>query len=235
MLVIIFEQNFQFSLVWCWRQFRGSFPTAPAFPTLTKAVIYKRFIDDIILLQLWKTQRQRYQAFENSIGNVGFKITTKSFNTKFTDQKIEFLDVLHKHSSKSLFKFVTCNYVKKIATDRTFINGTSYHLIWVFQSIVVFEAMRERRICKVKPGYYNCLEHIKANVFNLNFLKLLHQRWLSRPILGCIDFILLKNQIKKLQQNKIIEVTHFPKLLQSRQRQKLLQSNVMLAYKRPQT
>ena len=49
--------------------------------------------------------------------------------------------ILHKHSSNSLFKFLSCNYryVKKTPIDRTFINGTSYHLLWVFQSVVVLK------------------------------------------------------------------------------------------------
>ena len=66
------------------------------------------------------------KALENILGNVGIKIITKSFDTKFTDQQVEFLDVLHKHSSELSFKFITYNYVKQAILDRTFINGTSH-------------------------------------------------------------------------------------------------------------
>ena len=91
------------------------FATTPPFPTLKKAVIYKRFIDDNIFIAIGENSTQNInKAIENSLGKVGLQITTKLFNTKCSDQQVEFLDVLHKHSSDSPFKFVTCNYVKKL-------------------------------------------------------------------------------------------------------------------------
>ena len=113
------------------------FATTVAFPTLKKAVIYKRFIDDIIFIAIGENSTQNIiKAIENSLGKVGLQITTKLFNTKCSDQQVKFLDVLHKHSSDSPFKFVMSNYVKKTALDRTFMNGTSYHPVRVFQSTV---------------------------------------------------------------------------------------------------
>ena len=104
------------------------FATTPAFPILKKAVIYKRFIDNIIFIAIGENSTQNIiKAIENSLGKVGLQITTKLFNTKCSDQQVEFLDVLHKHSSDSPFKFVTSNYVKKTALDRTFINAALYH------------------------------------------------------------------------------------------------------------
>ena len=142
------------------------FATTLAFPTLKKAVIYKRFIDDIIFIAIGENSTQNIiKAIENSLGNVGLHITTKLFNTKCSDQQVEFLDVLHKHSSDSPFKFVTSNYVKKTALDRTFINSTSYHPSWVFQSIVVSEAMPMRRICEDQTDYDTSLEYIKNKIF----------------------------------------------------------------------
>ena len=95
----------------------------------------------------------------------GFQITAKLFNTKCSDQRVEFLDVLHKHSSDSPFKYVMCNYVKKTALDRTFIKGTLYHPLWAFQSIVVSEAMRMRRICQDKTDYDISLKYLKKQMF----------------------------------------------------------------------
>ena len=90
------------------------FATTPAFPILKKVVIYKRFIDDITFIAIGENSRQNIiKAIENSLGKVGLQITTKLFNTKCSDQQVEFFDVLHKHSSDSPFKFVTSNYVKK--------------------------------------------------------------------------------------------------------------------------
>ena len=119
------------------------FATTPAFPTLKKAVIYKRFIDDIIFIAIEENSTKNIiKAIENNLGKVGLQITTKLFNTKCSDQQDEFLDVLHKHSSNSPFKFVTCNYVKKNCLSQHFYKWNSYHPLWVFQSIVVSEAMR---------------------------------------------------------------------------------------------
>ena len=142
------------------------FAITPAFPTLKRAVIYKRFIDDIIFIAIGENSTHNIiKAIENSLGKVGLQITTKLFNTKCSDQKIEFLDVLHKNSSDSPSKFVTCNHVKKTALDRTCINGTSYHPLWVFQSIVVSEAMRMRRICEDKTDNDTSLEYPKKQMF----------------------------------------------------------------------
>ena len=54
------------------------------------------------------------KAIENSLGKVGLQIITKLFNSNCSDQQVEFLDVFHKQSSDSPFKFVTCNYIKKL-------------------------------------------------------------------------------------------------------------------------
>ena len=150
------------------------FATTPAFPTLKKAVIYKRFIDGIIFIAIGKNSTQNIiKAIENSLGKVGLQITTTLFNTECSDQQVEFLDVLHKHSSYSPFKFVTCNYVKKIALDRSFIYGTSYYPLWVFQSNVVSEAMRTRRICEDKTDCVASLEYLKNKYFKSKFPKTL--------------------------------------------------------------
>ena len=91
------------------------FATTPAFPTLKIAVIYKRFIDDTIFIAIGENSTKNIiKAIENSLGKVGLQTTTKLFNTKYSDQQAEFLDILHQHSSDSLFKVVTCNYVKKL-------------------------------------------------------------------------------------------------------------------------
>ena len=84
------------------------FVTTPEFPTLKKALVYKRFIDDIIFIAIGENLTQNIiKAIENRLGKVGLQITTKLFNTKCSDQQVKFLGILHKHSSDSPFKFVT--------------------------------------------------------------------------------------------------------------------------------
>ena len=88
------------------------FATTSAFPTLKKAVIYKRFIDDIIFIAIRENSTQNIiKEIENTLGKVGLQMTTKLFNTKCSDQQVEFLNVLHKHQEDSLSKFVTCNFI----------------------------------------------------------------------------------------------------------------------------
>ena len=213
------------------------FATTPAFPILKKVVIYKRFIDDITFIAIGENSRQNIiKAIENSLGKVGLQITTKLFNTKCSDQQVEFFDVLHKHSSDSPFKFVTSNYVKKTALDRTFINGASYHPLWVFQSIAVSEAMRMRRICEDKTDYDTNLEYLKNKCFKSKVPKTLTSKIIEQAKSWVDRFHPINNsKLKKNKPKKIVWVTQFPKLLRSSQMEKRLQSNVMLAYKRPQT
>ena len=206
------------------------FATTPTFPTSKKAVIYKRFIDDIICIAIGENSTQNIiKAIENSLGKVGLQITTKLFNIKCSDQQVEFLDVLHKHSSDSPFKFVTSNYVKKTALDRTFINGTSYHPLWVFQSIVVSEAMRMRRICEDKTDYDTSLECLKNKCFKSKFPKTLTSKIIEQAKSWVNRFHPINNsKLKKNKQKKIVWITQFPKLLRSSQMEKRLQSSEFL-------
>ena len=180
------------------------FATTPAFPTLKKAVIYKRFIDDIIFIAIGENSTQNIiKAVENSLGKVGLQITTKFFNTKCLDQQVEFLDVFQKHSSDLSFKFVTSNYVKKTTLDRTFINGASCHLLWVFQSIVVSEAMRMRRICEDKTDYDTSLEYLKNKCFKSKFPKTLTSKIIEQAKSWVDRFHPINNsKLKKIKQKK---------------------------------
>ena len=122
------------------------------------------------------------------------------FNTKCSDQQVEFLDILHKNLSDSPFKFVTSNYVKKTALDRTFINGTLYRPLWVFQSIVVSEAMRMRCICEDKPYYDTSLEYLKNKCFKSKFPKTLTSKIIEQAKSWVDRFHPIKNS--KLKKNK---------------------------------
>ena len=120
---VIADDNYSVSLA----NIAMHFATTPAFPTLKKAVIYKRFIDDIIFIAIGKNSTQNIiKEIENSHGKVGLQITSKLFITKCSDQQVEFLDVLHKHTPDSPFKFATCNYDNKWNFIPTFIGISIY-------------------------------------------------------------------------------------------------------------
>ena len=190
------------------------FATTPVFPTLKKLVIYKRFIDDIIFIAIGENSTLNIiKAIENSLGKVGLQNTTN----KCSDQQVEFLDVLHKHLSSSPFKFVTCNYIKKTAVDRTFINGTLYHPLWVFQFIVVTEAMRMRCICEDKTDYDTSLEYLKNKCFKSKFPETLTSKITEQAKSWVDRFHPINNSKLKKNKKKIVWVTQFPKLLQSSQ------------------
>ena len=88
-----------------------------------------------------------------------------------------------------------------------------------------------RRKCKDKAENDTILEHLKNNVSNLNFptSKIIEQAklWVDRyhPVNN--------GKSKEAENNRM--ATQFPKLLRSSQIKNCLQSNVMLAYQRPQT
>ena len=108
--------------------------------------------------------------------------------------------------------------------------------LWVFQSIVVSEAMRMRRICEDKTDYDTSLEYLKNKCFKSKFLKTLTSKLIEQAKSWVDRFHPINNsKLKKNKQKIIVWVTQFPKLLRSSQMEKRLHSNVMLAYKRPQT
>ena len=108
--------------------------------------------------------------------------------------------------------------------------------LWVFQSIVVSEAMRMRRICEDKTDYDTSLEYLKNKCFKSKFLKTLTSKLIEQAKSWVDRFHPINNsKLKKNKQKIIVWVTQFPKLLRSSQMEKRLQSNVMLAYKHPQT
>ena len=79
--------------------------------------MHKRLIDDVIIIAIGENSTQTkiiIKALENSLGNIEIEITTKPFNIKFTDDKVDILNVLDKHFSESSFNFVTWNLGNKL-------------------------------------------------------------------------------------------------------------------------
>ena len=106
----------------------------------------------------------------------------------------------------------------------------------MFQSIVVSEAMRMRRICEDKTDYDTSLKYLKNKCFIFKFPKTLTSKIIEQAKSWVDRFHPINNsKLKKNKQKKIVWFTQFPKLLRSSQMEKRLPSNVMLAYKRPQT
>ena len=94
--------------------------------------------------------------------------------------------------------------------------------------------MRIRRIYEDNIDYYTGLKHLKHKCFTLKFprtitLHIIEQAksWVDR------FHLVTKSKSKKRKQNKLLCVSQFLKLEQSREMEKRLQSNVKLAYKRP--
>ena len=96
------------------------------------------------------------------------------------------------------------------------------------------EAMHMRRIYEDNINYSTGLKHLINKCFKLKYrgtitLKIIEQAksWMDRfdPVIKC--------KSKKREQNKLVCVTQFPKLVQSIEMKKRLQSNVKLVYKRP--
>ena len=96
--------------------------------------------------------------------------------------------------------------------------------------------MRLRRICEDKTDYDTSLEYLTNKCFISKFPKTLTSRIIEQAKSWVDIFHPVNNsKSKENKKKKIVWITQFPKLLRSSQMDKCIQSNVMLAYKRPQT
>ena len=102
--------------------------------------------------------------------------------------------------------------------------------------MVISEVLRMRRICEDKTDYDASLEYRKNNCLKSKFPKAPTSTIIEQATSRVDRFHPVNNsKVKENMQKKIVWVTQFPKRLRSSQIEKSLQSNLMLAYKRPQT
>ena len=149
----------------------------PAADTINRAVIFKRFIDDIVWLSYNLDTTNEIQnlvsfTFEENKLEVLFRRICTEENQQ--QSRMEFLDVEHQIDRKSVAGFFTRDYTKPTAMERTFLHGQSHHLPAVFKSIVFGEAVRLRRLNEQDETYHENLLKLRnkwaRSSFNMNMV-----------------------------------------------------------------
>ena len=150
--------------------------------------------------------------------------------TSYPFQDLEFLHVLHKAATNSSFGFTTKHYIKnkKTAVDRTFIHGQSHHPKHIYKSTVLSESMRLRRLCEENADYLEGLEQVAYECEKLYQSIISNARtWTNRfnPT----------NRARPMNKSgkKIAWPTSFPNITKLTEKEKRLQPNAFVSYRRP--
>ena len=124
--------------------------------------------------------------------------------------------------------------MKPIAINRVYINGKFYHPRSIYKSIVFCESIRSRRLCERDCDYLEALKLLKDKCIKSYFCKGLVVEMLKKHKNGKIGSD--HQQIKGRKVSNIsIQTTIFRNLLKLTEREKQLNQNVTVTYKRPQT
>ena len=207
-------------------------------PTLKKTIIFKRYIDDIIFIsQTKETTNKIKEKLRNVFINYDLKLIFREISLYSDIKQLEFLDVNHIMNEGEKGGFYVKNYVKPTAINSVYINGRSYHPRSIYKSIVFSESIRLRRLCEHDDDYLKALNVLKVKCLNSYFCKELvidmieiTKQWKER-------FGPPKNNRKQniLKENISIWTTNFPNLLKLTKKEKQLNPNTMITYKRPNT
>ena len=134
----------------------------PAANIINQAVLFKRFIDDIIWISHGlKITKYIKDTLLNVFDKNNLQLTFRMINTSEENSCLEFLDVEHTVKKNWNSGFYTRDYVKPTALDRTFLNGKSFHPAHQFKSIVFSEAVRLRRLNENHDEYLASLERLR--------------------------------------------------------------------------
>ena len=186
--------------------------------TLFESQIQNRqiLVSDQLLIQYFK--------------NNGLELTFRQICTNHDSGSVEFLDVNHCIAVDSVFGFVTKDFVKPTSVGRRFIPGSSHHPPSTFKSIIFGEAIRLRRLNErklpYKPKYIT--EQSKRSKFPVNMTNdmiTLVSKWQNR----------LHPPNPSDKKNYSVWPTSFPSLLRLTKKEKTLNNEAMITYKRPTT
>ena len=106
--------------------------------TLLLCEIARRFIDDIMMLYIGSLQsaEELKACMAEKFAQEGLKLTFRHAHARSDNKEVEFLDVNHVIDASDPIGFITRDFVKPTAVDRVFLNGSSYHPISAFKSIL---------------------------------------------------------------------------------------------------
>ncbi|MEC8567887.1 MAG: GIY-YIG nuclease family protein, partial [Pseudomonadota bacterium] len=204
------------------------------FKTLKKAVMFKRYIDDIIWISesVEITNQIQKELSETFLKN-GLKMTFRRISTRQTSGTLEFLDVNHVVDPSCAAGFRTTNFVKPTAINRLFLNGQSSHPRNVFKSIFFSESIRMRRLNEKTDDYLKALEDLKIKCWKSGFDKKMVNNMLNIARSWKDRFAPPNGKNKPIDQ-RVVWATCFPSLLRLSKREIELNKDAVVVYKRPQ-
>ena len=194
----------------------------------------KRFIDDIMLIYFGTLQEaeelksQLVQAFEKE----GLKLIFRHVHAESEQKEVEFLDVNHIIDKDDPAYFITRDFVKPTAIGRVFLNGTSYHPVSTFKSILKGECLRMRRLNERNEDFQSSLVRLKDKAILSNFPKKLTNRIITTASSWSSRFppdLTTPTSSKEI----LAWSTAHPSLLKLSERQRELKPSAVVTFKKP--
>ena len=208
----------------------------PIATTIKTTKLFKRYIDDNIFLSETldvtdNVKRQLNCAFEEH----NLKLVFRQISTKNDGEELEFLDVNHVIDKTEISGFYVKNYIKPTAKNRVFVNGKSHHPRSIYKSIVFGESIRLRRLCERDNDYLEAIKSLKDKCLKSCFCKALVEDMINITVEWKDRFGPPMKKAREINDNISVWTTNFPKLLKLTEKERELNPNVLVAYKRPQT
>ena len=208
--------------------------TAPQVLQLCE--LAKRFIDDIMLIFFGTLQEaeelksQLVQAFERE----GLKLIFRHVHAESEQKEVEFLDVNHIIDKDDPAYFITKDFVKPTAIGRVFLNGTSYHPVSTFKSILKGECLRMRRLNERNEDFQSSLVRLKDKAILSNFPKKLTDRIITTASSWNSRFPPDSTTPANSKSKEVLAwSTAHPSLLKLSERQRELKPSAVVTFKKP--
>ena len=207
----------------------------PISEKLNKTILFKRYIDDIIWISKSQKLTMDIQTTLNTIFvQNDLHLTFRKIGTQEHGKTLEFLDVDHCIDPNSKGGFFTKNFIKPTAIDRVFLNGQSYHPRSVFKSIIFSESCRLRRLNERDDYYLKALQCLEEKCHKSGFNKTLVRAMINITTLWKDRFAPPAPKENQISEKKIW-ATFFPKLLSITKKEKQLNPQTTIVYRRPKT
>ena len=209
----------------------------PISKILNKAVIFKRYIDDII----WITNAQQtnlliQDSLSTTFKNNGLKLSFQTINTDLQGNTLEFLDVNHVVDPNSTAGFYTTDFTKPTATNSLFLNGGSFHPMSIFKGILYGEAVRLRRLNERDSNYKYSVERLTEKCLKSGFPTKLVQKGRDLVLKWKNRFKPdTKNDKPTHKFNNIVWASPLKQLIKLNHIEKSLSPFSTIVYKRPPT
>ena len=206
-------------------------------PEIAKhAVIFQRFIDDIIYITREEDHNETIKkALVKNFKDYELDLTFREVSTGGYEQQVEFLDVLHVTDENSPHGFYTKDFIKPTAVGHQFLNGRSFHPNTVYRSIITGEANRMSRLNERTEDLDESLKRLEQKCLNSGFHKSLVSETLEK--------IKTRNHMEKKEEktskqkkdSMITWATQFKKLLKLNKQEKQLAPNAIVSFCKPPT